>query len=69
MASISEKFGQKVRALRRKMGVSQEQLSFESHIDLTSVSEIETGVRNPTLRTIHKIALALKVHTKELFDF
>lgn len=51
------------------MGVSQEQLSFESHIDLTSVSEIETGVRNPTLRTIHKIALALKVHTKELFDF
>ena len=69
MASISEKFGQKVRELRRKKGVSQEQLSFESHIDLTSVSEIETGIRNPTLRTIHKIALALKVNTKDLFDF
>jgi len=69
MASINEKFGQRVRELRRKKGFSQEQFSFESHIDLTSVSEIETGARNPTLRTIHKIALALKVPIRDLVDF
>lgn len=69
MASITERFGKKVRELRKRKGISQEELSFLSHIDLTSVSEIETGARNPTLRTIHKIGLALKVPIKDFFDF
>jgi len=35
-------------------------------MDPKSVIEIENGNRNPTLKTIRKIALALRVDTPEL---
>lgn len=68
MASIYEKLGDKIRKLRNRAGLSQEELAEKAKIDLTSVSEIESGLRNPSLKTIHKISLALKVSLQELFS-
>jgi len=67
MASIYENLGTRVRNLRQRLNVSQEQLAEIAKLDLTSVSEIESGLRNPSLKTIHKLALALKVNIRELF--
>lgn len=67
MATIYEKVGENIRRLRKKVGLSQEQLAASAKLDLTSVSEIESGSRNPSLKTLYKIALALKVPLKELF--
>ena len=68
MASIFERLGNRIKKLRAKQGFSQEELAEKAKIDLTSVSEIESGLRNPSLRTIHKISLALKVSLRDLFS-
>lgn len=68
MATIYEKVGENVKKLRRKSGLSQEELSIMAKLDLTSISEIESGLRNPSLKTLYKISLALKGDIKDLFD-
>ncbi len=50
------------------MGITQEELAGRARIDPKSVIEIEGGKRNPTLKTIRKIAFALKVKLKDLLD-
>lgn len=66
MASIYEKFGEKVRGLRKERKLSQEKLAELIKCDPRTVVAIETGKRNPTLKTIYKISLALKIPLSEL---
>lgn len=61
MATIYKKLGEKVRKVRKKQGLTQEKLAELARIDPKSIIEIEGGKRNPTLKTIRKIATALKV--------
>lgn len=68
MATVYEKLGAKIRKLRSIAGLSQEQLAEKAKLDLTSVSEIESGLRNPSVKTINKIALALKTSLSDLFS-
>lgn len=51
--------GRNVRRLRLAKGLTQEQLAFESKIDLTYVGGIERGRRNPSILVIARIAAAL----------
>jgi len=60
-------FGQAVRAIRNRRGVSQESLALECGLDRTYISGIERGTRNPSLTNILKIAAALEVPAAELF--
>ena len=69
MASVYEKLGESIRKHRRKAGLSQEDLAERAKLDLTSVSEIESGLRNPSLKTLHKLALALKIKVSDLIPF
>jgi transcriptional regulator with XRE-family HTH domain len=62
------KFGSRVAELRKSRGLSQEKLAFEIGMDLTSVNEIERGKRNPTLRTVVKIAQAFGLRPAELLS-
>jgi len=62
-------FGNKVRELRKQQGISQEGLAGLADLDRTYIGGIERGIRNPSLRNIGKIAKALKVKMKDLFDF
>jgi DNA-binding XRE family transcriptional regulator len=68
MASIYEKLGSRIRQLRKQQHLSQEDLATKAKLDLTSISEIESGLRNPSLKTLNKIALALRVPLAELFQ-
>ena len=69
MATIYQRFGEKVKRLRKEKGLSQEQLAALIHRDSRTVIAIESGSRNPTLNTIHKIALAFKISLTDLFNF
>lgn len=60
-------FGQRIRELRRGLGVSQERLGEIAGLDRTYMSQVEQGRRNVTLLTIHKLATALGVDPSELF--
>jgi len=61
-------FGQAVRELRRRRGVSQERLALDHGIDRKYVSGIERGVANPTLAIILQIAEGLDLPPSALFE-
>lgn len=59
-------FGRAVRDQRKALGLSQEDLAFRSELDRTYVSGVERGVRNPTLKTMLRLAQALQTKTDKL---
>jgi transcriptional regulator with XRE-family HTH domain len=66
-ASGPEKaFGEALREVRTTREISQEQLAFDSGFDRTYVSLMERGVRSPTIRSLVKLAEALKVRPSEI---
>lgn len=60
-------FGKRVAEIRRKRGLTQEQLAELADITTLSLSYIEQGRRWPRLATIHKLANCLNVPISELF--
>lgn len=67
--NIRIKFGKRVRKLREAQGISQEELGFISDLHRTYISEVERGIRNISLDNIYKLAKALDVSLRDLFDF
>jgi transcriptional regulator with XRE-family HTH domain len=62
-------FGSHVRSLRKKAGLSQEDVAGMAGIHVTYLSGIERGLRNPTILNLRRLAHALAVLTKELLSF
>jgi transcriptional regulator with XRE-family HTH domain len=58
--------GDRVRSIRAKRGISQEQLADLADLDRTYISGVERGIRNISLLNIVKIADALEVNPSEL---
>lgn len=50
------KFGQRIRELRQKTGLSQEKFALMIGMDRTYFSSVESGKRNISLLNIKKIA-------------
>lgn len=63
-----KQFGSRVRKLRKKMGISQEELGFRARLHRTYIGSIERGEQNISIDNIHKIAKALKVSPGELLS-
>lgn len=61
--------GARIKELRKKMGLSQDELSEKIGIDGKYLSRIEVGKRSPSLETLEGIADALQVSMKDLFDY
>lgn len=58
--------GKNVRRFRLEAGLSQEQLAFEADMKRSYVSDLERGVRNPTVQALGRLAAALKVEPHQL---
>jgi len=67
-SNILKKFGKNVRQIRKQKGFSQEELAFRANLHRTYIGMIERAEKNITLINIEKIANALEVNIKELFD-
>lgn len=52
--------------LRKSHGVSQEDLAEESGYHRTYISQLERGLKSPSLRTLNSLAHALGISTLEL---
>ena len=61
--------GERIRELRLKKDISQEELSNEADVPLSQIGRIERGEINPTISSIYVIAQALGVDLKTLLDF
>ena len=59
-------FGLVVKQMRKALGLSQEALADEAHLDRTFISLLETGSKQPSLTTIFRLAAALRVDASDL---
>ena len=66
--TLRKKFGQRVKALRRATGVSQEDFAERCGFARSYMSRIERGKANPSLDAIETLAEGLKVRVSELFE-
>ena len=66
--SASQKFGQAIKALRKKRQFTQEDLSEKSDIGVQYISRIENGNANPTLKIVSALAAALEVALSDVFS-
>jgi len=64
--SVLLKFGQKVRAERAKLGLSQEAFASRVGVHRTYVGMIERAEKNITLENIEKISKALGISLDQL---
>ncbi|HEX8616835.1 MAG TPA: helix-turn-helix transcriptional regulator [Thermoanaerobaculia bacterium] len=61
-----EVFGRRLRELRQKHGVTQEQLSIATGLTEGYISNMERGLKVPSLTTILRISVALRCKVTEL---
>jgi transcriptional regulator with XRE-family HTH domain len=66
-ASLRKSFGEQVRRLRTRRGLTQQQLAERSGLHETHISRIERGQREPRVTTIYWISRGLSVEPAELF--
>ena len=65
-ATIQTRFGEAVRAARKELGVSQEELAFRCGLHRTYVGSLERGERNVAFVNVVKIAEALDITASSL---
>lgn len=63
------RFGNHLRTLRLEKNLSQEMLANDADIPINQIGRIERGEISTSLSTIYKIANALEIDIKELFNF
>jgi transcriptional regulator with XRE-family HTH domain len=59
-------FGDRVRGRRSERGLAQEALALKAGINRAYIGSLEAGQRNPSLETVAKLAIALKVDAADL---
>jgi transcriptional regulator with XRE-family HTH domain len=64
--AVTVAFGQTLREHRTAKGVSQEDLALIADVDRTFVSQIERGIRQPTITVLVKLSGALGIPASKL---
>jgi transcriptional regulator with XRE-family HTH domain len=64
----SAALGLAVREVRKRRGLSQEELAHASGLHPTYISGIERGLRNPTWASIGRLCAALDIRVSELAE-
>ncbi|MDD3035514.1 MAG: helix-turn-helix transcriptional regulator [Candidatus Saccharimonadaceae bacterium] len=63
----SSSLGQKIKKLRLKLGLSQDDFARKADVPYTTLTKVETGViKKPSVFVVSKIAKALGVDIEEL---
>ena len=60
--------GLNFKRLREKQGLSQETAAHNLGTDQAYISQFEKGKRNPTIRTLYRLAIAIDVKPGDLFS-
>lgn len=64
---VLSQLGKRISYLRKQKKFSQISLAYEAGIAKSYLSELELGKRNPSVKTLNKIAITLDVTIEELF--
>jgi len=69
MTKLQKLLGARVYELRLKAGLTQAQLAEKTDVSNETISRIERGQRCPSFAVIERLADALQVEVRELFNF
>ncbi len=69
MKDITSQIGNTIRDLRKKSGLSQEELGGRAKLHYTYIGAVERGEKNVSVTTLNKIAQALDISLNEIFTF
>lgn len=67
MSDLRQKVGNRIRALRKARGLTQQQLAELSNLDDAYIGSVERGERNISLDTLEKVIIAFDIQPTELF--
>ena len=62
-------FGENLRNLRKKHGMTMMELAFEAEIEYSQVAKIERGLVNTTISTTLNLSKGMKIEHHQLFLF
>jgi transcriptional regulator, XRE family len=65
---ITEKVGARIKQIRLSQGISQEKLALRADVDRTYLAGVEQGKRNPSIKSLEKIIIALDTTFHEFFE-
>ena len=65
--NIKKELGEKIKTIRKKRNLTQEQLAEKIDISSRNLSNIELGVNFPKAETLEKILKVLDITTEDLF--
>jgi len=65
---IREQIAINVRALRMEHNLTVRQLAKVSRLSVVTITSVENATREPSMRTLDKIAKGLGVHMKCIFE-
>lgn len=68
ITEAKKSFGCTVKACRKQLGISQEDLGQRANLHRTYVSDVERGARNLSLQSIERLAHALETSIASLFS-
>ncbi len=66
-SDLQVKLGERIKAIRIKRNMTQNDLAIACDFEKASMSRIESGKSNPTVRTLHKISVELEISIADLF--
>ncbi len=69
MGTVAKKLGLRIKELRENRKLTQFMLAETINMEPTNLSKIERGVQIPKEESLIKIAEALNVQIKDLFDY
>ena len=65
MMELNYSFANTLRKLRTEKMLSQEELAFKANLHRTYISQLERGLKSPTLNTLYVLANVLDVSLEE----
>jgi len=66
---IKKRLGQRIAELRKDAGLSQEKLAEKADYSVEFISFVERGINAPSIEGCARLAQALDIPLKDLFDF
>lgn len=69
MAILSKLLGQRIKDLRKRQKLTQAELAEIIGMETTNLCKLENGGQIPKEENMEKLAKALQVNVKDLFDF
>jgi transcriptional regulator with XRE-family HTH domain len=69
VSQLRREFGKKLKALRVRERLTQEELAEKTQLSASFISSMERGIDAPSFETLERIASVLGVTVTDMFDF